>query len=639
VNYSLYKVRFKYITAITLLFFLAQSVFCALPLSGQSWSSSIDAAPLLKLLQDTLMAVISGEYDTALTMCKFALNISLPSEVSYIHTKLYFKLNDTINLLIRTENLLSNETINAGAYGDYILHTIYDLYLTKIDLTEIMNNYVNELARFIPDQGTRYYMASSFEEYVINLQIRFDYFLSKLTQLYLGNMYGGEIHIHLSHPETISGGENYQINVTTTSSTSLKYVNLTLIIIYSDVIIDRFSINGSLNKTITVNTRAPSAEKIASIINLGLNPSLINSAKIIAVAGSNVGNTTLTGYALSNMTLIYVTPTVNFTAPDHIYPSQSIDIKIKASLDYPLNIKLYLDKVSNSNMLLNTSIRSGENVFSLKPLNLSQGLHKIILVTEPKGKYLPLTYTHIIELKLREIYVAAGVEALALVPLRKPSVNLYVDSNTSYDVNIYVENSKTNTYRGLTSKFEYTLPIDIPFTLLMWRYRVVVEVKPHDPNYVTRRVESYISVINIPILAVLTCFLVIAFTTPTKTRYVIHSLVSIVNTVKYRLVRARGRKNKSELLAKPAKYYFRTPRSIHLYRRLIAVISKYINPPGKSETLREFYRRVDRTINESMKKLVKGFLDIYEKDLYSNHDVNTSEAEKYLDELMKIESK
>jgi len=67
-----------------------------------------------------------------------------------------------------------------------------------------------------------------------------------------------------------------------------------------------------------------------------------------------------------------------------------------------------------------------------------------------------------------------------------------------------------------------------------------------------------------------------------------------------------------------------------LYWRFIDRFSKIFPRPLDSETLREYLDRVSKNIIESIKNDFRSLTILVERDLYSRHRVDRSEAEKYL---------
>lgn len=121
-------------------------------------------------------------------------------------------------------------------------------------------------------------------------------------------------------------------------------------------------------------------------------------------------------------------------------------------------------------------------------------------------------------------------------------------------------------------------------------------------------------------------------TSPSSSRYIAISLRTLGSSV----IKAISRYGEETIVIDIVRPRFRRTKLGNLYRVFITLISRY-RTSKSSETLREFYTRFDKTVVKPIKSFVKKFLDIYEEDLYSNHDLDVSEAEKIIKRLKDLE--
>jgi len=149
-------------------------------------------------------------------------------------------------------------------------------------------------------------------------------------------------------------------------------------------------------------------------------------------------------------------------------------------------------------------------------------------------------------------------------------------------------------------------------------------------------IESSIYVLNIVTLIIMTIFLAITITTPSRTSYIIAALRLGSSTMRNVIYKTRGI---ATIHTTIMEYFFRKPRLLNLYKKIIEIVSKYVEPPRASETLREFYRRLYESFSGYTSLLVKAFLELYEQDLYSNHGIDVDKAIRIVERIEEIESK
>ncbi|MEM1541155.1 MAG: hypothetical protein QW101_00305 [Ignisphaera sp.] len=588
-------------------------------------SLSIDPAPLFKLLQDTLYSVLINEYGKAEALCGEALVLSLPTDIYSMHRKTYTTLMNIIDILIDIEAMKSKDSVNKTN----LLAAIYRLEIARSDLEIAVTNYINKLSNMFIDQASRYIMTRNTMDSVANLDTKLRTIIMDLTQLYLHGEYGEELYIHIDYPDIVEGGSRYTVNISIVTRALVENINLTLISIYGGVVSREVSGIVSVDRSIAIEMIAPSAEELLA---RGINPLTIKDAVLMVIARASVENKTIGGHKLTNLSIVYRRPNIQFLVPNYVYPGQVIELQIISGVDAPLNLSIYLDRISSDTFITNTTIDIGENRLSIEIQNLSIGYHKLIFVTEAGGKYVPLVHSSVFAVVKHRVPVIADVSKFSIIPLAKPLINLYVDSPTLYSVNIYLDGKLVASYRHI-DKPRFSISIDTPPTILFWRYSIYIEVKSEDPNYIPTDVEGYIYIVNLPVTTLTVLVVGIALTSPSSSRYIAISLRTLGSGVRRAISRYSGETTVIDI-ARPR---FRKTKLGDLYRVFIALISRYIEPPKSSETLREFYTRFDRTVVKPVKSFVKKFLDIYEEDLYSNHDLDVSEAKKIVKRLKDLE--
>ncbi|MEM1526672.1 MAG: hypothetical protein QW775_03680 [Ignisphaera sp.] len=598
-------------------------------ISAQS-SLDIDPAPLAKVLQDVVEAILRENYNEALSLCRKAADISLSKEFSYIHEKVYKSIERVINLLTQVEEqTLIDVEDNVKLYV-----LINDFYISKLELIESMNNYVNKLSSLFKDPATRYLITRTLTNYIVNLNTKLEIIISNLMQIYFG-VYGQEIHIELNHQPIVYGGEilDLDIGILLTTNLSIDYVNITVLIIYGEnMLSETIQYSIPIGKKISIKIETPKAEDIYAI---GMKPSTRMESRLFVIARVVVDGRILIGYKFSNFTLMYLNPPIKVSIPSYVKPGEDIKVRISANLDTPLNLSIYLNNISNKSLIANLTISFGEYVLNISSANMSIGYLKLIFLTQPKGKYLAYSFSYTIAVVLENIVATINVKPFAFIPIAKPLLEIYVDSPTHYNVTIYFDNNVI-TRLSLVNNPKISVELSLPLTIFFWRYRILVEIHPNNLMYSPTVIESSIYVLNIVTLIIMTIFLAITITTPSRTSYIIAALRLGSSTMRNVIYKTRGI---ATIHTTIMEYFFRKPRLLNLYKKIIEIVSKYVEPPRASETLREFYRRLYESFSGYTSLLVKAFLELYEQDLYSNHGIDVDKAIRIVERIEEIESK
>ncbi|MEM1645641.1 MAG: hypothetical protein QXL96_07215 [Ignisphaera sp.] len=587
----------------------------------------IDPAPLIKIFQDVMEVIINRNYSNALTLCRKASNISLPKDIAYIHIRLYKYLERLVYLLMQINDVKTLGTVDRQR----VYAILNDLHITRLELVEVMNNYVNKLSSLFKDSTVKHIVLESLTDYVLNFDGEIESISTELIQLYL-DTYGQYIYIELHNPHEVYGGEELNVNILLITNHDIDYVNLTLVLIYGNVLSQSYSYFVPVGKNIKINITTPNVEDI--IIVTGLEPKPKINSKLIVIAKALNGK--FFGYRVSSFQLVYLYPYIRISVPTFVRSGQEIEVNISADLDYSLNLLVYLNSISKNNLLANLTLSTGKKTLMLSSEGLSAGYNKLIFITEPKGKYLAYKYSYDFIKVLNKTVAYINVKPLLIIPPMRPMLEIYVDSPINYNVTIYVDNKIVTRYESMFSP-KIIAELNLPLTFFFWRYRISVEIRPNNPNYSTKVLESSIYVFNMATLTIIPIFILVAIATPSKINYVVTTIRLGSRTIKGAISRNR---NASTTNTNIIKYIYRESQLFGLYKRIIAIISRYVEPPRPSETLREFYCRLSKSsVNSYILSLLKTFLELYEKDLYSNRYVDIVEAANIVKRIEETENK
>lgn len=595
-----------------------------------------DPIPLAKMLQDVVETILYGKYDDALLLCRRALNVSLPTDLLYVHRRLYRSIIKMLNLLTQVNAVNTSIENNTKLY---IL--INELSIASREVIDTMKKYVDKLSPLFVDPTARSLVLEMLLNSAQNLRAKLESIVLKLIQLYLG-AYGHEILIQIYHPSIVYGGETLDIDITLIANNSADYANLTMIIVYGDIRSEVLHRTIPIGRTITISVPTPDAKDI--IIATDVKSGIQINCKIFIIAKIMVEGQILFGHYFSNFTLMYVTPSIKVDAPRYVYLGEDIKIRITASLDEPLSLSVYIDNVLRDNILTTLTVSSDEYVLVIPSSSIPIGHHKLIFVVEPQGRYLAYKYSHTLSVVLRKTMVTISLTPFVISPYAKTIIELYVDPPILYNATIYIDNNIVAKHT-LINKSKISIELSFPPSLLLRNYRVSAKISPIDPTYSPSMVEGSVYVLSMESLAVMLVSSSLVLTTFSKirlSRIINDYIIAILRVGKGSMKSFISRKRK--ILVSPIsitttnKYTHRKPRLFELYKKVIAIVSKYVQPPKDSETLREFYHRLYETYSGYTTALVKAFLELYEQDLYSNHKINIERAIQIVKRISEIEN-
>lgn len=585
----------------------------------------IDPAPLLRLMQDIFIYTLDNRYEEARNLCILALNISLPDNLYYSHKKFYILLLEIVKLLS-----ISKDLDNMSSYR--LSDLVHRLYISREDLKEASVKYINMLSSYFVDQATRYIMIKTVEGYLDTLYLKIDVEINRVIYSYIYLNQSKHLQVILIHPEKAYGGENIKISLCITSQ-DLEYIeniSIRLTTVYGDIIVKRENIVTSMHQWIDIEIQIPRAEELYAI---GINPLDIDKISINIIATAYRDNEYVYGYTSANISVIYEKPRLVFNAPGFIYVGQFINISIYSFIDTPLNISIYLDTISNTTLITNTTVFPGITNITLPIINLSTGYHRLIFVSSPKGKYISITHTIVFAVSRYKVLPVVDIDRFSIIPLGKININLYIDTPLEYRVEVYINNKKIAEYNYVNAS-KIFLQIDTPPTIFLWKYKIIVEIKPLNSLYESSYREGYIYVLNLPMLVIIPIILGFVLSTSSQ-KYLLISLKTMRTSLNKIM---RKIEYEQMITSSPLSIEIKRSILVNLYRRILLIISRYVDLPKKSETLREFYLRLENRVkNINIKQLFKLFIDLYEKDLYSLYRVDVDNAKDIVKRLENIE--
>ncbi len=613
-----------------------------IPNNALASNKGVDTAPLMKLLQDTITALLSNEFSKAVNLSEFALNISLPPNIRYLHTEAYGRLIKLAELMNSTEEIIHNESANPSK----IKVVAYELYALKLGLSNYLNQYVQELSRGLRGSELRESLTNSTAMEVKALSSRVDELIRQLSMKYLQKVTTHKLLVGVEAPEKVLGGSEYSLIVSVEASEPIKSANITAAVTYGNELTQIINITThSLRKPAVLRLKAPAYDKlIPSATKEGLN---LTAVAYVMVEASTSNGTELLNYSIRNFTITYLKPPIKVELPQYIHVNDSLTIMIYSCLNESINATLYLDRVGKKNELRNLTIVPGKNTLAIPAKELRVGYHKIILVTHAIGPYLGMKYSAPIAVVGNSVQVTVKAPNIVSGPPFTARAEVRVNTSAQYRVKALVDGAPYLN-KTVVGEPSVTIGLTIPSTILVGKHTLTIEVVSLKPEAPEVREELTIYTTNLPALVIASAVIAGLIATPPVYRGLTSGPKRLVS---FGFGGGRRGKSKPSSRVRPSgtpggfgeestitSGGFRRPKLLTLYRELLSIISKHVSPPKPSETLREFTSRAGSKLVAWVRELVEGFIRLYERDLYSREGVSDEvEAESMIRRLREVE--
>lgn len=612
------------------------STYLSTGLDADNVEDTIDPAPLCIMLRDVLMFIISNDYGNARSLINKALSIELPLDILNTHRKLYAMLNDLVNNLEFAQNIINGSALYNTSSTKVVKDTYIGIYEIKLDLKDNINEYTRLLRRFFIDPTLRFMLIRDIDTRVFLLNKKLDEVLNELEEIYrniksrVGIIW---LNISIELPEKVRANTTVETRIFVAGPLDLTgiSINATLISIYGETYYRKKSITLTVNEEAIIPLNIPGVEELiknnVEITSIGRGVSL----RVIVKAKAHVNNTMLVGMTVRNSRVALTRPTLRFIVPSYTYVGETLRVNVTALIDYPLNVSVYIDKVSPENNLLNVTITPETKVILIPLNNVSAGYHTIIFVSEAKGYYISIRTSSAIAILLRSIDTVIEVPNIVVGPPFTITIKGFIQDRITYDLIVKVD--EIVLYNDTLDNETIYIVSSLPFTPLMWVYTVNVTIIPLAREYGPVSYVFNVHLINVLVPVFLTLSTGLALTLPTTTNYVQLMVTSL-------FTRIRGRGTSRKIIVSMSKHSgltitFRKSLLKRLYKKLVSMLSVIVDQPREYETLREYLRRVKERVNKIVFPLIREFIYMFEKDLYSTHRVDTSKASRIIDEIAK----
>ena len=583
-----------------------------------STANSVDPAPLLMLLRDVIENVLVGKYDEAVALSSMALNVSLPPDLYYIHKKVY---RDLINLAMLLKDV--DKFVEAGSI-DYqnAYRLANELTINKLVIGDDLRQYINKLQSYFIDKQTANAIQKTVMAYVETLLSKVDAATYSVVQLYIAKL--SKVNLVVEHPSTVYGGEKLNATLLLKSTTLSGYANISITLIIGEGAIRRINFSTYASQRINLSIETPTAEELLS---QGIASYTNVSVRMLIACSITNGSEALYGFALSNFTILFEYPKISIEMPKTVNTSH-VEVTINVNTVYGLNASIYIDSVSEKTMIQKIFLEPGVNTIELYVGNLSTGRHRLVLVTYPRGRYLGLAtgYDFTIPSSKQSILVLVNLNPVMLYPITTPVIEVHTNASTPYTLVMKLNGVEINRLNNVSAS-NIRISFELSPPILVAGYSLRIEVEQLYPYSLTEFVEKHVYVLNIVTFATIFIAVLVAVGIA-KARN-----ISIAFEIHIPGMRRRNRKSHKQ--NREVGVRFRESKLVNLYRKLLEILSNLVDPPRKSETLREFLARVDKTLTGIVKELVRKFIMLYERDLYSLHNVDVRESEDIVKRIEK----
>lgn len=598
----------------------------------------IDPVPYEKLLAETVEKVVAQDWGRALDLVRVAESADICNPgLASLHRAVYLHIVQLSELLQRSAEIEEKFSIGDTEGLRENASEVYNaLDSLKQVLYDSISLYISQLSKYAQDKVSFYEYARRLSRDVDALKGVVSIVMERLANIYtvLGEEAGGMwLEISVSLPRRIYAGDNATLAVTVSpaptnvTESENREVRMNASLIIGNLIEVRKTLLTRLGENVTLTMQVSDVRELADAgIEFMKITSFIYAASAKAVFEAEVPGTGVRGFTIRPVYIYAVSPPLKFYVPSYADTNSTLTIVTVSAAMIPINVSIYLDKVSNETLITNATVPPGTTELNVSLSNVPSGYHTVIVISEPIGRYVSGRWSSAIVVGSPNVPVIMNVPKVVLVPPFIISVTGELGSGGEYEVVIYVDGIEA--YRSLITDREFSAILSIPIgvsTLLIGRSVIRVEVVPRTPGY-----DRSVYVVDVIVINVLTTLLLISITGSLylhpRTASVFAALIRSALTGRADAstkASANIRKRRSFRPFKLRKYYIEA----------IGLLSRVAGHPSPSDTLREYFRKVASFITPGLREVVERLFRLFELDLYSKHEVGSEEARKLLTDI------
>ena len=592
-------------------------------------------ASLLLYYSLLLKGILYPEKYNLTSLMELYRDMSVPSDLSYILTRLN-ELILNLNGEINETRLHIDNAVNFIKYKAF-KRALEELYDAKYSLSHANLTYQNllqsigELHRSLGKYhvadtrilAIRKEMSSLLSEIDSLLENLFNHVdkLREKAELGYEMYYEGKERTFLSiyvNSSEVWVGRSIEVN----GRLYTENVSLSNRTIYIDVMGRRYSLETDLDGYYNITIVVPYVYVDGLFVRVFYIP-----------IGPDLGNYT----PANNETwvkLIYISTKASLNVDEYSYPGLPLNISISVSPSVPKlyrNVSVYMDDVLIGRYKVDDK---GLSISYPLPSDISIGQHIISVYVEAYREYSPVklhkaSIVTYVGIKFRvAIYPNPVLYPLSKIVIHGCAIDMFGHPISHEAVKIYMGEESLDTYTDGLGNF--SIEANPPFSLVSASIRIVLS--PSKPWYTIsmRIVTLYVINLYLILLIVLCLGVAVYLLDRRLRRRLVKPPIKEVRRVRPKVVedvvlpilkvrRVRGERYVNSVL--------------DMYYSAVDIFSRFVEPPRRDETLREYFDRIDRILGEAREAFWSLTL-LAEYTLYSGRGVDekaVDEARRYYD--------
>ncbi|PUA33848.1 MAG: hypothetical protein B7O98_00035 [Zestosphaera tikiterensis] len=555
-----------------------------------------DSGPLTIMLINALSEMYVGNYESVISTADAALNVKVPQDLSYQHVKVWS--------LIKELNILLNTSANGL---NVTTELIYRVYRLKMEAESLIPTYGRGLVSRVVNPQTRAELSKAMEQSLSGLSLK----LERLINEALKRVNTTSLRVVLESVDEVWAGETIPLSVYLPQEIYVENVHILLKTSAAVVNASTISVGKHVDK-LTINVTLPSTEsRIYSDVENRLTVE-------VALTGSLNG---LEFYAIVKKPILVKAekPPINFRMPSSIKPGSNLSLTIESEAEVPLTIKVEVLKAGGefTNVSETLTVFAGVRTYVLNTSALEEGNYALVAEVLPKGRYLPLKNVLTFTISGLTPKVFVGLPQVVVGPPFTAPLYLRLGRELNESRVVVRSGVRVLLEARVSSNTLNSINIPLDGVFLAGLSSVTVEVIPSDPQYSTASIS--LSVYSINFVTALTLLTTSLLLINASTQGLITYFEGVSKTLRGLGLRGGGLVVES----------FTT-----MYRSLIAFLSRYVEPPTISETLREYYFRASKTLGAVSSSLWR-FILVYEQYLYSRSKPELRNLKKAYEEILR----
>ncbi len=562
---------------ITLLVILLVITLVPTSTVGDENTRDFDAAPFAAALTDALGSLFSSDYQTVASIADQMLNASVPSSLEYIHVKTWRLLREFSLQLRYAEG-------NTSVKED----TIYRLYREKIEVEEVLPQYIEMLVSHIHDSSLKYKAGKTFELYLNRFDRVADEKIIGVTRL----SRTGFLRVNITAQKNVYAGSD--LPVTVYLPHGLRPLKVRVIVMTSTPLVDIVVHPETVGRPISFDVKIPGAENYTYSYKG-------NPGRIFVIVSGLYNGSMVELFSSTPLNIMADRPKMYFQIPSTVMVNHTLSMIVNSIADTALNANISIFKPGNSTPILRyeEAILPGRSLLTVPTQNLEPGFYTLKIHILPKGRYVERTYYKGILVEQPEIRVSAP--SILIGPPFSALVKLDIrDVNTTGVIIVKGASTPSN-----TSAVEpgYTIiHVNLGWTALASTRTVLVEFHSQEGGVRAWRSVRITSINMLSVIAIAVAFSSISSISAQGLRVHLERLSRAIG----RMAKMAGEKAHET--------------AVEIYREFLSKISKY-GAPGEAETLREFLGRIREKLRgtraERALSALQVFILAYEQYLYS----------------------